>query len=119
MPRYTKKLISKLASEKYFDKYQEDENLREFDIFHMYGDGVPCLIKSTGYHDSQNFKFVGFNTVTMKKREFERHDALKFDNCMVKDVRIFMDGSTMIKFHHLVRYDYPYTTQAMQFKAAN
>ncbi len=115
--RYTKK---KLAEEvdKIFGVYTEDEELNEFNIFHMYGDGKPCIFFNNGYVDSQNFNLVGYNTDLNKKRDLGRHDSFNpTPDCKLKMVRIFMDGSTMVKFSEKVTFDIPY--QAMEVRPVN
>ena len=46
------------------DKYQVDDTLKAFDIFHLYPGE---LAYPDGYQDSRFFNLVGFNTKTMKR----------------------------------------------------
>lgn len=110
----SKKVIA--ATEEVFNRYKLDENLKEFDIFHMYGDGRPCMLHGNGYIDAQNFQLWGYNTKIMKKRDLSTHDSINFTGCEVRNVRIFMDGSTMVKFWHLVMIEGEWISQAQEFK---
>jgi hypothetical protein len=89
-----------------FNGYQEDEELKEFNILHMYRDNMPCVFFNNGYVDMQNFELVAYNTDTMKSRNLGKHDALfPSEKCQVKAVGIFMDGSTIIKFRQMITYN--------------
>ena len=77
-------------------KYNKNKELEVFDILHMYSKrlGYP-----NGYSDSRFFKLVGYNSISMEYRNLGRHDGLSFkDICEVDIVRIFADGSTLIRF---------------------
>jgi hypothetical protein len=82
--------------------YIENEELSEFNIFHMYP-GELCY--PDGYFDSRWFELVGYNYCTMEFRKLGKHDGLRFDyikNPKVDIVRIFADGSTLIRFDNVV-----------------
>jgi hypothetical protein len=90
-------------SQKHIDflsKYKINNKLEWFNIIHLYGKE---LAFPNGYYDSRFFKLVGFNTKTMEKRIFEHRDGLHFrDYIPIKMVRIYADGSTLIRFRKFV-----------------
>lgn len=90
--------MEKYNVQKVFDRYKENENLKEADIFHLYDTGEECLKDNTGYHDSRHFRLVGFNTQTMEKCELGRHDGLESfsDNLCIRKIRVYADGSFFI-----------------------
>ena len=81
-------------------KYTENIELKSFHIIHMYaGD----LAFPDGYYDSRFFNLIGYNIKTMEFRNLGKHDGLHlFDDVKVNIVRIFADGSTLIKFSDAV-----------------
>lgn len=112
--KHTKKNL-KAETEKIFGRYTEDEALEEFNIFHMYGDGKPCIFYDNGYVDAQNFNLMGYNTKTKKKRDLGRHDSLNLSTeCKPDIIRIFMDGSTMVRFRDMVILDGNYQAQEIK-----
>ena len=90
--------MDKYNVQEVFDRYKENENLTEADIFHLYDTGEECIKNNTGYHDSRHFRLVGFNTKTMEKCELGRHDGLESfsHNLCVRKVRVYADGSFFI-----------------------
>lgn len=81
--------------------YEETKTLARFDIFHLYPNS---LCYPNGYYDSRWFTLIGFNTSLKLKRDLGYHDGLDFEeNVEVGECRIFADGSTMVKFKHLVK----------------
>ena len=83
--------------------YKLNTELSEYNIFHLYPKG---LAYPDGYYDSRFFNLVGYNSETMEYREIRIADELDFINCNNKDIsmmRIFADGSTLIKFNSLHR----------------
>lgn len=97
-----------------FNRYTENDKLELFDILHMYDTKKLCLIKNSGYHDSRHFELVGYNLKLKQKRKLGLHDSVNLDRAPVSMVRIFIDGSTMIKFNHpvpLIHY-----TQAVYYE---
>lgn len=80
-----------------FDRYKENPNLEEADIFHLYDTGKECKIDNSGYHDSRHFHLIAFNTITMEKRDLGIHDGLEsLDLISVRKVRVYADGSFFI-----------------------
>lgn len=80
-------------------KYNLNENLTTYDIFHLY---PKELAYPNGYYDSRFFELFGYNTKTMEYRKIRVADELDFYSCKDKDIsmmRIFADGSTLIKFN--------------------
>jgi hypothetical protein len=79
------------------DKYTEDNDINEFSILHMYPQE---LAYPNGYYDSRFFELVGYNTEMMKFRRLGRHDGLSLDGDTpkIEIIRIFADGSTLIRF---------------------
>ena len=82
--------------------YLEDQSLELFHIIHMY---PGKLAYPTGYVDSRYFTLWGFNTDKMLKKNLGIHDGLDLNNILnphlspkVNIIRIFADGSTLIKF---------------------
>lgn len=82
----------------YLNEYTICDYLTFFDIIHMYPKG---LAYPDGYHDSQFFDMVLFNTNTKEKRIVENRDGLTFYNGLpgIVRMRIFADGSTVIVFN--------------------
>ena len=78
-------------------KYAENNELKLFHILHMY---PGKLAYKNGYYDSKFFELIGYNTETMEFKNLGRHDELSFrdQNIQTDFVRIFVDGSTMIRF---------------------
>lgn len=83
------------------EDYEYNPRLEKFNILHMYPGE---LAYPNGFYDSRFFLLVGFNTNTMEKNELGMHDALNMTKRLdtidpsVEFIRIFADGSTMIKF---------------------
>lgn len=101
MCRFSSQILNKMDKynvQKVFDRYKENENLKEADIFHLYDTGEECIKDNTGYHDSRHFKLIGFNTKTMEKCELGRHDGLESfsDNLCIRKIRVYADGSFFI-----------------------
>lgn len=94
-------------------KYKETMDLKTFHIIHLYPKKVAW---PDGYYDSRFFDLVCFNTKTMEKKTYQHHDGLEFpSSCNVDIVRIFADGSTMIRFktpHEII-----FCSQAVEIKA--
>lgn len=88
------------------NQYAVDENLKEFDILHMY---LGKLAYPNGYYDSRFFDLIGYNSVSMTKRNLGKHDGLTATHrCSAKIdiVRIFVDGSTLIRFKSPIAVDF-------------
>lgn len=88
-----------------FDRYTENEDLLEADIFHLYDTGKECFTDNSGYHDSRHFELIAFNTKTMEKRNFGIHDGMSnfSEDLPIQLVRVYADGSFFIKFSRLTR----------------
>jgi hypothetical protein len=84
-----------------FSRYKVNENLKNADIIHIYG-GKPTF-KDGGYKDSRYMKIVFFNTSTMEKRETieDYHDGIDLFNSTINHIKIYSDGSTLIKLIEL------------------
>jgi hypothetical protein len=84
------------------DEYQLDDNETQFDILHLYPHE---LAYPAGFYDSRFFQLVGFNTRTKKKAFLGEHDGLNFNlvSNAIDVVRIYADGSTMIRCNCLVK----------------
>lgn len=83
------------------DSYADDEREDEFDLLHIYPEEIAY---PEGYYDSRFFTLVGFNTKRMTKRNLGKHDGLTFrGEPSVDIVRIFVDGSTLIRFESVVK----------------
>ena len=76
-------------------EYTENNNLKECDIMHLYPGNIAF---PDGYYDSRLFELVCYNSVTMEKRNLGNHDGIDTFGTEVIGVRIFADGSTMVKF---------------------
>ncbi len=86
-----------------FIRYTDDDTLGEFNIFHMYPVG---LAYPDGYTDSQFFDLWGFNFMEKRKRYLGTHDGMMFRaGANVDIVRIFADGSTLIRMENLCFVD--------------
>lgn len=84
--------------------YSVDENLDMFHILHMYP-GELAAINDVGFVDSRMFNLIGFNTDTMTKKDLGMHDGLRFSigGPAPLYLRIFADGSTLVKFMNAVK----------------
>ncbi len=81
----------------YLDKYIINKELKLFDIIHLY----PIKIAyPNGYYDSMFFTLIGYNEKSKEKRDLGIHDGIVFGNkkADIDIIRIFADGSTLIKF---------------------
>ena len=86
---------------KFLSEYKEDDGLTQFNILQLYPLG---LCYPDGYYDSRWFNLVAYNYLTGKMKNYGKHDGLKFDarNMPTVDiVRIFADGSTLIRFNEM------------------
>ena len=84
--------------------YKPAEFLDTCDIVHLYPTKKLCY--PNGYYDSQWFELWMFNTRLGEKNKSKRpHDQLGFENCFPKIVRIFADGSILIRFSSPVFID--------------
>lgn len=100
--------MDKYNVQEVFDRYKENENLTEADIFHLYDTGEECIKNNTGYHDSRHFRLVGFNTETMEKCELGRHDGLESfsDNLCVRKVRFMLTVRFSFLYQDLQNFTY-------------
>jgi len=81
----------------FLNKYAQNDKLTHADIFHLYPGRIAY---PDGYHDSRFFTLVGFNTKLMQKRVMNNKDGLHINkNAHIYLVRIFIDGSTLIRFN--------------------
>jgi hypothetical protein len=96
-PKEVKKYIEHL------NDYKENVDLNKFTIFHLYS---VRFAYPNGYSDSKFFDLVGYNHHDMQVRHLGEHDGLVFrENIEIDIVRIFADGSTLIRFKKPVRVD--------------
>jgi hypothetical protein len=90
-----------------FNMYKDNTNLKKADIFHIYDTGKKC--GKAGFRDSKFFKLVIFNTKTMEKRDCGNyHDGIRFSKICttrLKLLRVFIDGSFLVRFQHPVTVD--------------
>lgn len=85
--------------------YEEVNTLNTVDLIHLYDTGRVCIDDDSGYHDSRHFTLWGFNVELKQKTNLGIHDAVSFvEGNLVLFVRIFLDGSTLIKFKYPVAY---------------
>lgn len=81
--------------------YTESDSVARFDILHLYPQE---LAYPNGYYDAKFFRLIGFNTKTQEKRDLGRHDVLRTEDYLglgypkVRQVRIYVDGSTLVEF---------------------
>ena len=89
---------------KFLSEYKEFDGLKEFNILQLYPMG---LCYPDGYYDSRWFNLVAYNYLTNQMKNLGRHDGLTFNsnNPAVDIVRIFADGSTLIRFKGLVKVE--------------
>ena len=94
--------------------YAINEHLKSFHILHMYPKEIAY---PNGYYDSRFAEVIGFNCDLMEKRNLGKRDGVDFwmadKNVEIMMIRIFADGSTMIKFFTPVTY--VSLTQAITF----
>lgn len=86
----------------FLNQYKVNESLSVCHILQMYPEG---LAYPDGFYDSQFFTLHLFNTETMEKRIISGRDGIDIDakKNIVKFVRIFADGSTLIAFRSTVK----------------
>lgn len=103
--------------------YKEVEKLEYVDLLHLYDTGKCCVNDDSGYHDSRHFMLWGFNVNQKKKINLGIHDAVSFGTGRLSEngdfilfVRIFVDGSTLIRFKYPVAYT---RTQDIDFYKPN
>jgi len=94
MPSEVKKMIAVLNS------YKWDDTTGAFNIFHLYPKG---LAYPDGFYDSQWFECIGFNTTTMTKKDLGLHDQMNFQGKKPLFVRVYADGSFLIRFNEAIR----------------
>lgn len=96
-------------------EYSLNDDLDEFNLFHLYPEE---LAFPNGYYDSRFFTLIGFNFDKKEKRIIEGRDGLRFvpnAGVDVDIIRIFADGSTLIRFLNLVKMS---VFQAVDIKRA-
>jgi hypothetical protein len=74
--------------------YKENENLESFQLFHLYS-GKTAYPR--GYYDSRWFELIGYNYKTKEFKNLGEHDGLTLE-AQPDIIRIFADGSTVIRF---------------------
>lgn len=84
-----------------FNRYTKVPELKEVDILHLYDTGEGCYKDNSGYHDSRHFNLVGFNTETMERADFGRHDGIApliaDAEVTIRSIRVFADGSFLVQ----------------------
>lgn len=82
----------------FLDKgYRENASETEFNVLHLYPGE---LAVGAGFVDSKFFELIGFNTDRRTKKNLGTHDGIRFNRLgvtQVQLVRIFADGSTLIR----------------------
>ena len=88
-----------------FDRYTNNENLKEANIFHLYDTGEKCIENNSGYHDSRHFNLIAFNTETMEKCNLGRHDGIENinNNLSIDILRVYADGSFFVRLKSLAK----------------
>ena len=88
----------------FLSEYNVNEYLDSFHIIHLY----PMEIAyPNGYYDSRFFEVVGYNTSTMERKDIGKTDGIRFEGTQTicpDMVRIFADGSTLIRFSKPVSF---------------
>lgn len=75
---------------------------KSFDILHLHSTGERCIEDNSGFHDSQHFRLTAFNSLTRERWNLGIHDGItSYEGMNVKEIRIYEDGSTFIKFKDL------------------
>ena len=91
------------------NEYREDPALAEFNLIHLY---PGKLAYPDGYYEARWFRLIAFDTETRKKRDLGEHDGISLwgiwdgDRPLgnhVRLIRIFADGSTLIRFTERVK----------------
>lgn len=103
--------------EEVYARYTSDESISEFDVIHLHDTGKCCINDNSGYNDARHFNLIAYNTERKLKRDLGQHDAISTSACKVQNVLIFIDGSTLIKFNHMVSIEW--ISQNQEFKPAN
>jgi len=99
-PKKVKKYIDFIEN-----SYAETKGLTEFNIMHLYPEET--LAFPEGYEDSRFFRLIIFNSTTKRKRDLGRHDSVDFfGDYPVYRIRIFCDGSTIIKFKGFLKISF-------------
>lgn len=84
--------------------YEQVDNLETCDLLHLYDSGENCGENNSGYWDSRHFTLWAFNFNLKKKINLGRHDGINMrDGAVVGIIRIFADGSTLVRFAKSVK----------------
>lgn len=89
----------------FLSEYKENPELTEGDIIHMY---PKKLAYPNGYYDSRYFDLVLYHQKLMQFRKLENRDGITMNHSnppTVNIMRIFCDGSTLIRFREIVTID--------------
>ena len=93
MTKYPKAVKAQLSR---LHLYEVNDNLDRCNIVHLYPSG---LAYPDGYVDSRFFELRMYNSENMQMRVYAPCDSLDIaDGVGVKMIRIFADGSTLVKF---------------------
>ena len=74
--------------------------MKECNILHIYPKEA-CY--PNGYFDAKFFDLLVFNTLSMEKRSIEHRYGLRFYDMNIDMARVFIDGSTLLRFHNFGR----------------
>lgn len=96
------------------DAYTNNPALKAWNIAHMYPEDIAY---PDGFHDARWFKLVVFNTETMERASLGKHDKIDIWSGAVKDIRIFADGSTLVRFSQ--KMEHIMNTQAISIREAD
>ena len=88
-----------------FNRYELVDSLDEVNIIHLYDTNILCSENDTGYNDARHFTLKTFNTKTNQRAiETKHYDGIDIldSDVEVNMIRIYEDGSTMIRFKNPV-----------------
>jgi hypothetical protein len=99
--RITKKENKEYWKQVIEEDYTINQSMQTANIFHLY---KKCQAYGTGFDDAMFFDLHCYNTDTGEKCIFTHHDAI-FTETPPSNIKIFVDGSTMIEYKTPQQFD--------------
>jgi len=93
--------------ENVLESYEVNDDMKKFNILHIYDTGEKCREDHSGFLDSRHFDLWAFNSETNEKRFLGRHDGIiSYDGISVFIIRVFIDGSLFVRTTKMVSIDF-------------
>ena len=86
----------------YLSRYTEVENMEKCDILHLYNT-KKYWADNDWFYDAMMFDLWAYNTKTKQKIYLWEKDEIMPYDCGIQMIRIFVDGSTLVRFKELVK----------------